>query len=270
MKSSDRTVLLVVAVLGLLAGMWFLLIAPKRDEASTLDQQVRDLQVAVQQAEELASAAEAAKADYADNYHRMVVLGKAAPAEDDTASLFVQLDELAASSGVDLESIDLIEGSAGAEPTTAAAQTTADQNEPVDAAAGEPAAEATAAPAAPATEASAALLPLGATVGPAGLPIMPYDLKLKGDYFEIADFIDSLQKLVHGEGGSEVDGRLVTINNFSFAGDEAKGFPALDATLKVTTYLAPDGQGLTGGATPTAPPAATATATTSTTTATTP
>jgi Tfp pilus assembly protein PilO len=266
MKSTDRTILLVLAAVGLVAGIWFLLIAPKRDEASTLSQEVADLEIAVQQAEDLASAAELAKADYAENYHHMVVLGKAAPAEDDTASLFVQFDELAGASGVDLQSIDLVEGSAGAEPQTAAEQTTADETE----AEGEPAAEPTAAATPPPTEASAALLPLGATIGPAGLPIMPYELALKGDYFEIADFVNALQKLVHGENGAgtgTVDGRLVTINSFSFTGDEADGFPALDATLKVTTYLAPDGQGLTGGTTPTAPPATTdTTSTTSTTT----
>ena len=268
MKSSDRSILIAIAVVALLAGIWFLLIAPKRDEASTLGQEVDDLRVTVQQTQELASAAELAKADYADNYRRMVVLGKAAPAQADTASLVVQFDELAGASGVDLQSIDLVEGGATAEPTTAAAQTTADQNEPTD----ESAAEPTAAPAAPATEASAALLPLGATVGPAGLPVMPYELTLKGDYFEIADFIDALQTLVHGEGGPKmVDGRLVTINSFTFDGDEEEGFPALDSTLKVTTYLAPEDQGITGGATPTAPPSTTSTDTTSTTsTATTP
>jgi hypothetical protein len=170
MKSTDRTILLVLAAVGLVAGIWFLLIAPKRDEASTLSQEVADLEIAVQQAEDLASAAELAKADYAENYHHMVVLGKAAPAEDDTASLFVQFDELAGASGVDLQSIDLVEGSAGAEPQTAAEQTTADETE----AEGEPAAEPTAAATPPPTEASAALLPLGATIGPAGLPIMPY------------------------------------------------------------------------------------------------
>jgi Tfp pilus assembly protein PilO len=249
-KSSDRTILMVLAVVGLIAGIWFLLISPKREEASTLGKEVDDLRVTVQQIEDQAAAAELAKADYAANYRSMVVLGKAAPADDDTASLFVEFDELAGASGVDLLSIDLVEGSAGSEPQTAAEATTADE---ADEAPEDATAEATpTSTAPPATEATASMLPLGATIGTAGMPVMPYELKLKGDYFKFADFIDGLQKLVHGE---EVNGRLVTINSFDFAGDEEKGFPALDATLKVTTYLAPDDGGVTGGATPTAPPA---------------
>jgi Tfp pilus assembly protein PilO len=248
MKSSDRTILLALAAIIAIGAVWFLLIAPKRDEASTLSQEVDDARVALEQAQQLAATAEAAKADYQQNYHRLVVLGKAAPSDDDTASLFVQLDQISADAGTELHAINLSQSASNAQPQTAAQETTTDQNL-------EASQEASAsAPAVPATEASAALLPLGAAIGPAGLPVMPYELTLKGNYFEIRDFIDGLQKLVGSKSGRQiVNGRLVTIDGFSFEGDPDQGFPELDATLNVTTYVSPADQGVTAGASPSGP-----------------
>jgi Tfp pilus assembly protein PilO len=258
MKASDRTILLVIAGIAAVAALWFLLLAPKREQVSTLDAEIGELRVAVQEEQQLAAEAEVAKSDYRSNYHRLVVLGKAAPAGEDTASLFVQLDEIARDSGIGLDTITLQQGSGAPAPTaapTAAAQTTADDT-------GDTAATDTAATTpAVATEASAALLPLGATVGPAGLPVMPYELTLNGDYFKITGFVDRLQKLVAAKHGREiVDGRLVTIDSFEFTGDEEAGFPQLSATMHITTYVAPADQGLTAGATAAAPAPTTATA----------
>jgi Tfp pilus assembly protein PilO len=248
MKSSDRTILLALVAVVAIAGAWFLLIAPKRDEASALSKEVEDARIALEQTQQLAETAEAAKADYHRNYHSLVVLGKAAPSDDDTASLFLQLNRISAEAGTQLQAIDLSETGGEAQPQTAAQETTTDQNL-------EASQEASAADAsAPATEASAALLPLGATIGPAGLPVMPYALTLKGNYFQIRDFIDGLQKLVGVKHGRQVvNGRLVTIDGFTFAGDSEQGFPELDVTLNVTTFVAPADQGVTAGASPTTP-----------------
>jgi Tfp pilus assembly protein PilO len=251
-KSTDRTILMVVVGLAAIAAVWFLLIAPKREEATSLSGEVDELRIGVEQAEQTAAAAEAAKKDYAPSYHRLVVLGKAAPADDDTASLFVELDQVAHGSGVDLQGITLSQGGTTAPPAPAA-QTTTDQSQ--EQASEEPAApESTPAASVPATEAAAATLPIGAAVGPAGLPVMPYELTLKGNYFQLSDFIDGLQRLINSKHGRLiVDGRLVTIDDFTFEGDSETGFPELDATLNVTTFLSPVAQGLTAGATPTAP-----------------
>jgi hypothetical protein len=46
-KSSDRTILFAVSALVAIAAVWFLLIAPKRDEASTLGTEVDEARVAV-------------------------------------------------------------------------------------------------------------------------------------------------------------------------------------------------------------------------------
>ena len=90
---------------------------------------------------------------------------------------------------------------------------------------------------------------------------MPYELSFSGDFFHVADFIRGVDSLVHTGGkGVGVDGRLVTLNGFALNAQTPPGFPALNATFSVTTYLIPPSQGVTAGATPTAP-AATATAT---------
>ena len=51
----------------------------------------------------------------------------------------------------------------------------------------------------------------------------------------------------------DVTGRLITINGFGLAADPNVGFPMLEASFTVTTYLVPPGQGITGGASPSSP-----------------
>jgi hypothetical protein len=100
---------------------------------------------------------------------------------------------------------------------------------------------------------------------------MPYDLQFSGDFFHVADFIGGIDSMVHTEGSHvAVDGRLLTLDGFALNGDQDLGFPHLNATFAVTTYLTPTSQGVTAGASPTGPvapsAAATATATAATTT----
>jgi Tfp pilus assembly protein PilO len=266
MKATDRTVIAGLAIAGLLAAFWFMVLSPKREEAAKLQDDVTKLETSVSQQEQLAAAAELAQDDFDINYRRLVVLGKAAPEEEDTSSLFVQLEEISKRSHVDLRAIALSEDAGGADATTApaAAQTTADGAQPADGDAGAAAPVATD-PAAPATEAVAAALPIGATVGPAGLPVMPYKLSLNGTFFELADFLAGLDALVQSrDGAPAVQGRLMTIDGFTLGPDESKPLPALSASLVVTTYVTPADQGLTAGATPGGPPAEVPTAATPT------
>ncbi len=82
-------ILLAVATVGLVAAFWFFLLSPKRDELSTLDEEVAALEDSVAEQEQLAIVAEQAKSEYRRNYQRLVVLGKAVPADDDVRSLIV-------------------------------------------------------------------------------------------------------------------------------------------------------------------------------------
>ena len=250
MKSSDRKILLGVAFVGLIAAFWFMVLSPKRAEISKLDEEIASLETSVAEQEQLAAASEEAKEGYGNAYQRLVVLGKAVPADADTPSLITQVTGLAAKSGVDFRSITLADGGAApaAAPAPAPAPAPTEGDEAADAPPAEPV---------PATEVAAAMLPIGATVGAAGLPVMPYDLGFRGDFFQIADFMAEIDALVRSDPSAPdaigVEGRLLTVNGFTLEGDSADGFPKLKAEMSVTAYVAPADQGATGGATAAAP-----------------
>lgn len=242
MKSTN---VLIVAMLGLAAlavAFWMLALSPKREEAKNLGTEVEQAKSSLEQHRAEISQAIAARKEFGTNYQQLVVLGKAAPAGDETASLLVQLNQIAQHAGVNFQDFTLEAGS-GEAPAAPA-----------------PVAEAaTASTAVSPTEVAASTMPLGATIGPAGLAIMPYSLTFEGDFFHIADFIKGLDSLVKTKNEEvSVDGRLLTISGFSLAASQ-EGFPRLAATFQVTTYLTPPSQGVTAGATPTAPGEAIAT-----------
>lgn len=246
-KEKKLTNLMVGAMLAVavLAGaFWILLLSPKREEASKLDAQITQLEGSLAQHEGEIATAEEARSEFPTDYQHLVVLGKAVPSEDDTASLLVQLNHVANEAGVRFQTLNLEAAGSEAEasPTAAAGEETVS-----------------------ATEAAASLMPLGAAVGPAGLAVMPYKLAFTGNFFTIADFIKGLDSLVETTNeGVGVDGRLITVNGFSLAEDTEAKFPELQATFSVTTYLTPPSQGTTAGASPTGPeePVATPAATT--------
>jgi Tfp pilus assembly protein PilO len=267
----DRVILLSLAIVGLLAAFYFMILSPKRDEASKLKEENTQLQVSIDEQKAVAAFAEQARQEFPRYYSRLVVLGKAVPDQADQASMLVQLSQIADSSGVEFRAIKVGEGaSAEAAPAPAAptppadGTTTTPSDESTPASEGAVTGEGTTATAAaassapaPATEASAASLPIGATVGPAGLPILPYDLTFQGSFFDIAEFmsgVDSLVGLQEGSGQVAANGRLMTVDGFALKPiPQIGGAPKLVATFAVTTYVVPSEQGLTAGASPTSP-----------------
>ncbi|HEV2791014.1 MAG TPA: hypothetical protein VGV69_06920 [Solirubrobacterales bacterium] len=238
MNQTNRTIVAAVALAVVAIAFWMLALSPKREEASKLGTEVEQVRSTLVQHQQEAEVAAEARREFPADYQRLVVLGKAVPGDDDTASLFVQINRIAAEAGVKFRNIELSQegaGEAAAPPVAATAGTNV-----------------------PPTEAEASLMPLGAGVGPAGLAVMPYTLTFDGSFFEVADFIKGIDALVETEAGQvAVDGRLLTINGFSLAPAENKGFPALKATFSVTSYLTPPTQGVTAGATEATPPTAT-------------
>jgi Tfp pilus assembly protein PilO len=217
--------MLVVAV-GAFA-FWALLLSPKRDEAAKLSEQIKTVETSLSQHRAEAQTAAAAKESFSTDYEHLVVLGKAVPREAETPSLLIQLEAIAAKSGVEFESLELEQASGEGEAPEAEPESLTS-----------------------ATEAEASLLPLGASIGPAGLAVMPYSLTFQGSFFKVARFIEGLDKLVKTTNANvAVDGRLITVNGFTFEPGE-DGFPQLQATFKVTTYLTPPGESVTAGATP--------------------
>lgn len=247
-KTTNLMVGTMIAVAVLAAAFWFLLLSPKREEATKLDGRIHTLEFSLSQHRSEAEAAAAARRAFPREYQRLVVLGKAVPGGDETPSLLVQLSHLAAKSEVQFQDLTLSSGSGeGEEPEAGAGGFTSP------------------------TEAEAALLPLGASIGPAGLAVMPYELTFEGDFFQIAKFIEGLDKLVKTSNENvAVNGRLITVNSFSLTPAEDEGGSSkLLASFSVATFLTPPGQGLTAGASPAGPEGETTTLT-STTTGTTP
>ena len=279
MRRNEFTIGISVLVIGLLVGFWLLVLGPKRQDASSLKDDVSDLQSQLDQAQESAAAGEQAKKSFPVDYRKLVVLGKAVPKDADQSSLLVQLQKLADRSGVEFQSIDLSESSSSS--TSSSTATTAPESSApsestsssgsesssssTETSSATPAAE----PVAAATEASAATLPIGASVGPAGLPVMPYQLNFVGGFFQIADFMKRVDSMVRTrDDGVVVDGRLLTVDAFTLSPvlDEGSSttVPTLTAELSVTTYLTPAEQGATAGATPGGPAPTTSTPATAT------
>jgi Tfp pilus assembly protein PilO len=238
--SSSRTIVAILAIVALAVLFWMLLLSPKREEASKLNSEVEQLTASLAESQAAVAKGEAARREFAADYRQLVVLGKAVPAGDETASLFVQLNGVSAKAGAKFESLKLgtTEGSEETEAGTETAPPAGESGETV----------------VPPTEAAAALPPLGAKVGPAGLSVLPYNLSFKGNFFQVADFLNGLDGMIHTRDSKlAVDGRLVTVNGFSLAPDAEQGLPRLNANFSVTTYLVPPNQGVTAGASPTEP-----------------
>ena len=79
MKGTDRIVLFSLAMVGLLAAFYFMILSPKRQEASKLGDEVTQLQASIDQQNQVAQFAEQARQDFPRYYGRLVVLGKAVP-----------------------------------------------------------------------------------------------------------------------------------------------------------------------------------------------
>jgi Tfp pilus assembly protein PilO len=251
MGASNRLIVSILVIAALAIAFWMLLLGPQREQADELGAQAEQMQVSLEEAQGKAAEAEAARHAFPADYGQLVVLGKAVPASDETSSLLVQLNQIATRSKVRFDSILLTGQGETSTPLAGAGATAA----PLATSTGAVPASATVPP----TEAAASVLPLGASIGPAGLAVMPYSLSFTGSFFHVADFIKGIDSLVHTGGSTvAVNGRLVTIDGFALNADSKLGFPALDATFAVTTYLTPPSQGITAGATPTAPTATTA------------
>jgi len=254
MGSSNRLIVSILVVAAAAVAFWMLALGPKREEADKLAREVEQQEVALSEARGKAAEATAAKRKFPADYRKLVVIGKAVPDGEETSSLFVELNRIADRSKIRFESIQL-SGSGEAAPETPPAPTTPpEEGAPATPETGSSPSAVPAAATIPPTEAAASVLPLGATIGTAGLGVMPYTLSFRGDFFEIADFIEDIDSLVDtGAKEIAVDGRLMTLDGFALTADPELGFPHLDANFTVTTYLVPPTQGTTAGASPTEP-----------------
>jgi Tfp pilus assembly protein PilO len=239
MSSTNGLIVALIAVAVLVAAFWMLALSPKREEAKELGTTVENLETELAANRAEANEAEEAREGFPVDYRQLVTLGKAVPGDDDTASLLVQLNRVAKRSQVKFGTFLLKSEGGTAEPAPEAPSTEE---------------SATVSP----TEAAASTMPLGATIGTAGLGVMPYKLTFEGDFFQLAGFINGLDSMVKTKTSAlAVDGRLVTIDGFNLQRSSTADFPVLKATVSVTTYLTPPEVGVTAGASPSGPAAPT-------------
>jgi hypothetical protein len=228
MTGRDRIVVIVLATLGILAGVWLLAVAPKRQQAAKLATEVSAAQSTLSSAESQLASASAAQAKYQTAYASIVSLGKAVPAGQEVPALIYQLAQATNEKNVEFASITTT--IPGASPGS---------------------------PAGSATASSASATPT------ASFTQMPFTFVFNGGF----DGLYSLFRQLDGfaqrtRAGLKVSGRLLTIQSVKLAlapssGKSASGSAPsseqLTGTITATAYVLPTGQTLTGGATPTGP-----------------
>jgi hypothetical protein len=284
MSDRDKKILIALVPILVIAAYWFLLLSPKREEASTAATALAEQEERLDAAREASRSADGAQQNFEASYASVVRLGKAVPSKLDMPSLLVQLDAAAAGTGIKFTKIatgERVEGDAAA---PAPATPPAGGETPADAG-GAPAQSApgTAAEAAnTASETSDARndaaeqtdtqtstssgggLPVGggaatpsagggATATAAGLEMVPLELEFQGNFFILADFFHRVKRFVQlANQNVVVSGRLITIDSVRWSSD-SELFPRLKAELTATVYLSPLAQGATAGATPEGP-----------------
>jgi hypothetical protein len=210
--------ILISAVVAVLLGFGFYNfgLKPKQKQAKDVAAKVTTAQGELSAAQALLASNQSARGTFKKAYSTVVRLGKAVPGDDDVRSLVVQLDESAHRAGVSFESIN-VDGATGA--------------------------------VAPIGDPAAVQVPPGATVGPAGFPIMPFSFEFKGQFFGLGDFFKRLDSYVKASNEQlGVTGRLLTVDGVKLEPDQT-GFPNIRATVKATSYLVSPLEGPTGGAT---------------------
>jgi Tfp pilus assembly protein PilO len=286
LSGRDRKILMFLAPLLLVAIYWFLLLSPKREEATAASATLTTQEDRLEAARSAASAAGDAEQDFEASYATVVRLGKAIPSTVDMPSLLVQLEAAAEGTGIRFNAIAAGErtavlpaapaegGDTGTTPASdaggAPAQTApggaveSANNAEQTSDARNDAAEQSGVDPTTSTPASDGGLPVGggaatgtadpaAATAPAGLETVPLSLEFEGNFFKLADFFHDLKRFVRVANQDVlVSGRLVSVDGVRWASDP-EIFPGIRAEVTATIYLSPLTQGVTAGATPEGP-----------------
>ena len=258
----DRKIVMILAPLLLLAGYWFLVLAPKRAESTTVTEELTKARTERDTAQAQVGQLNAAKASFASDYQTVIRMGKAIPEVVDMPSLLVQLDRAARGTGVDIQTIKVTPppkasgastpapnggagpgaGGAGAQsPQGQAAQGAGNAVNDANASGQQGADTANAAGASPAAASQAP-----------GLQSVGLTFKLGGDFFDMADYFHRMKRFVLVANEQLViRGRLITIDKWAFTVSEHGG---IKADVSATVYLSPKAQGgVDVGASPSGP-----------------
>ena len=205
MSRTYRALLVVIVAAVAVGGYWKFALAPKRQEAAALEQQVIEAQTQLGQTRATIASYRDAKGQYQANRATVVRLGKAVPADDDTRSLVVQLDAAAKRSGIDFDNVDI----SARGPAAATAGTTA------------------------ATSVTPGAVNLGS------FSAMPFNFSFTGGYDNLQSFISRLERFVTVNGDKiSVNGRLLRVDGIALH-PSADGWPGLQVDIAASSYLLP-------------------------------
>ncbi|MGH2918627.1 MAG: hypothetical protein ACRDLS_08540 [Solirubrobacteraceae bacterium] len=219
MKTRDRLVLGILAVAGVMAALWFAVLAPKREEASSLGAKVTSAEKRRDAANTKAAEAEKARSSYGRDYATVARLGKATPPQADVPSLVYQLESAARKAKVDFRAVTV-----EAQPQQAAAEPTA----PKDAKA--------------------------AATTPAGITSVPFKFKFEGSFFKLHELLRSVDRFSLLKGQTvKIKGRLLTLDSVKLTAGRKK-FPQVSVEIVARAYVAPIPDQLPGTGQPTADP----------------
>lgn len=221
MTRSPKVLIPAVLAFVAVAAFYFMVLSPKREEATALDGKIAAKQSQLDQARAQAASYEKARANYDTNYTTLTRLGKAVPGDDDVRSLLVQINDAADRSKVDFRAINIGTASGSTEEGAAATE----------------------------------LAPPPGTVpvGSAGFSAMPFSFGFEGTFFRLSDFLDRLENFVTVTNKDiDVTGRLLLLGSISVT--PKQDLKHLTAQIGAASYLVPAAQGIEG-ATPTSPAA---------------
>lgn len=222
----DRKILMALIPLALVIAYWFLLLAPKRQEAASIQDQLTQAQSERDTAQQRLAGLSSAKQSFARDYATVVYLGKSIPTSVDMPSLLVQLDRAARGTGIHFTSIKTGDRTADAGSTTQA-----------------PAAGGSS----PSTSTPASTSSAPASTSTAALDSVPLDFEFNGNYFELAQFFHRMKRFVRVSNDKIlIRGRLMTVNTFNFEMEQDTGL--LKAEVHATVYLTPKTEGASAGA----------------------
>jgi hypothetical protein len=240
LSGRDRYIVIVIGLVGVLGAYWFLALAPKRNEAAKLDQDISAAQQELDQSKQEKVSFAQAQLAFPQMYASLGRLGKAGPPDEDVPSLLVQLNHAAADANVDFRSVELKLDDAAA--ASAAAPTPSPPAGATGAEGSVPAAGATGATGATGSTSISG----SATVAPPEFTKVPFQYEFKGGFYRLGKLIHNINGLV-GQRNQQlaIAGRLITIEGFAMTRSKI--------TVLATSYMLPADQGLFGGATPQAP-----------------
>jgi hypothetical protein len=210
MSARDRTIATVVAMLVVAIGGWFLLVAPKRSEASKLQTQVNAEQSNLRTAQASVQAGLVAERQYRVLHRQLASLQTAVPADSQIPTLINELQAAANKSKVGFQAVSLATSSSGS--STGSTSTSAT------------------------TPAAASAAPSSSSSVATSFPSQTFTLQFSGRYFDVANLLGTLAGFVHADNKHfDATGRLLNMASVT----ETPGGKGINATVTTIDYDVP-------------------------------